>query len=324
MLQLPDAWIWDSWYVDDGQAFHAFYLKASRALLDPERRHWRPAVGHAVSADLEHWTVVADALVSADPPAFDDQGIWTGSVVRGDDERWHLFYTGIDRQSVARVQRIGHAVSDDLLAWTRLTPEPAVLADSRWYETDATAGRENWRDPWVFREGDGWRMLVTAQSASGTQGQQGCIATATSPDLLAWTVEAPLAEHVGLHQLEVLQVEQVDGAWVVVFCLTGTDVHIPGAPRTTGTWTAPADSPTGPFQLDRAEPIAVDGNYAGRIVRDRAGSWRLLAFIDFAPDHDLGGSLGNPVPLVRTERGTLQPAIEAPTSWFRGLLHRPM
>ena len=37
MLRLPDAWVWDSWYLHDGDRHHAFYLKASRALLDPDR-----------------------------------------------------------------------------------------------------------------------------------------------------------------------------------------------------------------------------------------------------------------------------------------------
>lgn len=318
MLTLPDAWVWDSWYWDDGEQFHAFYLKASRALLDPERRHHRPSVGHAVSSDLEHWTPVADALVCADAPAFDDQGIWTGSIVRGDDARYHLFYTGIDRPTLSRIQRIGHAVSDDLLAWTRLSADPVVVADPSWYETDATAGRENWRDPWVFRDGDGWRMLVTAQSATGDLGQRGCIATAWSADLLAWTVEPPLAEHVGLHQLEVLQTLEVDGRWVVAYCLTGRDVHTPGMPQVTGTWTAPADGPGGPFHLERAEPIAVDGNYAGRIVVDRSGTLNLMAFIDFSQRHDLGGSLGNPVPLELTPQGTLQPTMAGATERFRG------
>lgn len=319
MLVLPDVWVWDSWYMDDGERFHAFYLKASRALLDPERRHTRPAVGHAVSTDLRNWTVVADALVHEDAPAFDDQGIWSGSVMRDDSGGYHFFYTGINRQTVMQVQRIGHAVSDDLMTWTRLGAEPILTADPRWYETYEVCGREPWRDPWIVREGDGWRMLITAASSTGALGQRGCVGTATSPDLITWTAEAPLAEHVGLNQMEVLQPVEVDGRHVIVFCLCAADVHIPGAARKTGTWTAPADSPTGPFHFDRAEPIDVEGNYAGRIVMDRAGTPNLMAFVDFLPGQELGGSLGNPVPLALTERGTLQPvSAEAAAGFARG------
>ena len=55
-LKLPDRWIWDSWYVKDGDTYHAFYLCASRGLVDPNRRHRNPYVGHAVSKDLVNWT----------------------------------------------------------------------------------------------------------------------------------------------------------------------------------------------------------------------------------------------------------------------------
>ncbi|WP_238451187.1 hypothetical protein [Micromonospora sp. 4G55] len=94
MLRLPDAWIWDFWFAREGDIHHLFFLRASRALGDPDRRHFRASVGHAVSTDLRHWTQLADALVPADRPAFDDVATWTGSVLPGPDGRWHMFYTG--------------------------------------------------------------------------------------------------------------------------------------------------------------------------------------------------------------------------------------
>ncbi|MFK0113015.1 hypothetical protein [Streptomyces sp. NPDC091217] len=82
MLSLPDHWVWDSWYVtDDEGRHHVFFLRASRALHDPERRHLRASIGHAVSDDLRSWRLAADALVAADEPSWDDLATWTGSVV---------------------------------------------------------------------------------------------------------------------------------------------------------------------------------------------------------------------------------------------------
>lgn len=312
MLELPDAWVWDSWFADDGEAYHAFYLKASRALLDPDRRHHRASVGHAVSADLVHWRERPDALVASDGPAFDDLAIWTGSVLADPDGRHHLFYTGIGRARGDRVQRVGHAVSDDLDAFTRVDEEPVAAADPRWYATWSVDGREPWRDPWVVRDGGRWRMLVTAQHAGGDGAWDGCLGTAVSDDLVRWTVEPPLTEPAGLHQLEVPQVARVDGQHVLVWCMHDIDVSperpepVGGAPIT-GTWTAPAEGPAGPFHLDRAEPIRVTGTYAGRVVADRAGGAMLLAFADRDPSGAFGGYLIDPVPLRLTERGTLQP-----------------
>lgn len=312
MLELADSWVWDSWYADDGVDFHCFFLKASRGLGDPDRRHHWPVVGHAVSRDLTHWRVVADAFAPHEPPAFDDQGIWTGSVVREDDGPWHLFYTGIDREYMSTVQRIGHAVSHDLYTWHRVSSEPVVIADNRWYSCRMDGFTEDWRDPWVVREADGWRMLITAKDMLGVPGRSGCIASATSTDLQTWEVEGPVASEVGLGQLEVVSTVEVGGSFVLAFCLSAADVNAPGLPKVTGTWTAPAESLVGPFHLDRAEPIDVPGNYAGRIVRDRSGQWNLMAFVDRGAQGEFVGRIGNPVPLVLTERGTLQPlAAEA-------------
>ena len=124
MLRLGSSWVWDFWLADDGDLFHQFFLKAPRAHGDPDERHRHATVGHAVSRDLTDWVEVADALTPSPGPAFDDLAIWTGSVVR-DGTGWRMFYTGIDRADRGRVQRIGAAVSGDLLTWTRVSSEPS-------------------------------------------------------------------------------------------------------------------------------------------------------------------------------------------------------
>lgn len=62
MFGLPDSWVWDFWFADDGERYHLFFLHAPKALVDPEARHYRASIGHAVSTDLTSWTRVADAL----------------------------------------------------------------------------------------------------------------------------------------------------------------------------------------------------------------------------------------------------------------------
>jgi Glycosyl hydrolases family 32 N-terminal domain len=98
-------------------------FKASRALIDPNLRHSHATIGHAVSTDLRRWTEVPDALVAAQAPGFDALAMWTGSVVRGDDGRWRMFYTGVDQAGAGLTQRIGVAVSEDLYVWRTEQPE---------------------------------------------------------------------------------------------------------------------------------------------------------------------------------------------------------
>ena len=162
MFALAESWVWDFWIVDDGEQYHLFFLFASKALRDPQARHHRAAIGHAVSTDLTTWTRLEDALVHADAPAFDDMAIWTGCTIRHPDGSWLLIYTGATLVDGKNRQSIGIAVSDDLLHWRR---EGQVLtADPRWYETlgHGTWHDEAFRDPWVYRDGDRWRMLITA------------------------------------------------------------------------------------------------------------------------------------------------------------------
>ena len=42
-IALPTRWIWDSWYVRDGDLWHAFFLQADKSLGDPDL-HPDPAI----------------------------------------------------------------------------------------------------------------------------------------------------------------------------------------------------------------------------------------------------------------------------------------
>src|SRR5688572_25097244 len=207
MLRLPDHWVWDSWYTRDGDgASHAFFLRASRALLDPERRHHRAGIGHAISTDLRSWRLLPDALAAADSPSWDDLAVWTGCTVSGPDGRWYMFYTGVSRAERGLVQRIGLAISDDLVTWHRHGSRPLVEADPVWYETlDPSVWYEQaWRDPWVFPDpgGDGWHMVLTARANVGAAAGRGVVGYATSRDLLHCTVRPLVSVPAGFGHLE--------------------------------------------------------------------------------------------------------------------------
>ena len=127
-LKLPGQWVWDSWFAFDAGVHHAFYLQASRALGDPNRRHRNTSVGHSISADLKNWTVLRDALTPSESPAFDSWTTWTGSVVRHDG-KWWMFYTGTSREDGGDIQTVGAATSDDLITWEKLSTQALVKAD---------------------------------------------------------------------------------------------------------------------------------------------------------------------------------------------------
>jgi len=298
MLQLADHWVWDSWYArDDDGLWHVFFLRASRALHDPHRRHRRASIGHAVSTDLRAWRLVADAVVPADEPAWDDLATWTGCTVRGPDGRWYLYYTGVSRAEDGLVQRIGLAVSDDLTTWHRHGDEPVVRADPTWYELLDTDHwyEQAWRDPWVFPDpdGDGWHMLVTARAATGAADARGVVGHATSPDLLTWTVQPPLSTPAGFGHLEVPQVAVVDGHPLLLFC---ADAAVDARRDDHRIWVATGPSVRGPWDIAGARAVTHPHLYAPRLVPGPAGGWSLIGFLDHL-DGTFVGALSDPVPV---------------------------
>jgi beta-fructofuranosidase len=316
MLRLASSWVWDFWLADDGDRYHLFFLKASRALLDPDRRHWRATIGHATSTDLSTWAEHADAVIPADSPAFDDLATWTGSVVRQDDGLWRMFYTAVSRSEGGLNQRISSVVSDDLFTWRREPHRQVLEPDRRWYETADTREwpDQAWRDPWVFRDHDSWHMLITARANHGDPDNRGVIGHATSPDLTTWTVQPPLSEPgAGFGHIEVVQTLNVEGKPVGLFsCLASELAHDRSAADPVGgVWAFPAESLAGPFDTREAYRITDERLYVGRLIQDRNGHWQFLAFRN---DDENGGWIGeitDPQP-VAWVNGRLSVGSESP------------
>ncbi|HYI50060.1 MAG TPA: family 43 glycosylhydrolase [Microbacterium sp.] len=284
-FDLPGSWVWDFWFADDGERYHLYFLYASRALHDPDARHYRASIGHAVSTDLVQWSQVADALVRSDAPAFDDLATWTGSTVRHPDGTWFLFYTGSSLAPGGKnVQRIGYATSHDGETWTK-SSGPVLEAAGPWYETLASGAwhDEAFRDPWVFADpdGDGWHMLITARAPHGPIAGRGVIGHAWSADLRAWELREPLTAPSidGFGQLEVTQVEVVDGRPVLIFSCLAEHATASRRGQGGGTWAVPAESLLGPFDVDAAYPLTDERLYVGRLLQRRTdGQWMLFAF----------------------------------------------
>jgi beta-fructofuranosidase len=311
-LTLPDKWIWDTWFAFEGENHHMFYLHASRALGDPNRRHRNVMVGHAVSPDLTSWTVVRDALAVGDSPAFDSYTTWTGSVTRDDDGTWWMFYTGTSRETKGDVQTIGAATSKDLLVWDKLESNPIVQVDERWYETIRSEGADSeaCRDPWVFRfpNDPTWHMLFTARANLGNF--RGVAGHATSPDLLNWTVQAPLSQpDQGFNELEVFQFAQVDGVPLLIFCVGWThltDARLAALGPRNLTYSVVVDEKLESIDFTKAKPFTAHNVYAGRLVQGKEGRWNLLGFRDFI-EGEFYGDITDPFPVTANQTEGLIP-----------------
>jgi beta-fructofuranosidase len=153
--------------------YHLFYQ------ANPEAPFWGPpAWGHVTSTDLVTWTRQPVALVP-EPFTPDADGCWSGCA-RIVDGRPAIYYTGVVGEDEARVESVCRAWgSDDLLAWEKdaanpLVPGPPEALRSGYH-----------RDPFLWRDGDGWHMLLGGGTTTGER--HGQVLRYDSPDATRWT-----------------------------------------------------------------------------------------------------------------------------------------
>jgi beta-fructofuranosidase len=317
MLKIQDKWVWDFWFARDGDDYHIFFLQAPKSLKDQVLRHFNVSVGHAVSQDLTHWTILPDALHPGPTGSWDDKSTWTGSIIHHAGQ-WYMLYTGASSHEKGLVQRIGLAVSEDLIHWEKHFANPLLEADPRWYETlDLTKWHDQaWRDPWVFyyQADSHYHAFITARVNYGQDDERGVIGHARSKDLIDWEVLPPVSDPGEFGHLEVPQLLAGNGRYYLLFsCPLEYQSKKWKKQRETnpqsGTHYLVSDHSLGPFSLSRDEFLVGDVQeslYSGKLIKDPADRWVFLAFHNFDPHGNFIGEISDPIPTTITSDGELR------------------
>ncbi len=276
----------------DGQ-YHLFHL-IGRA--DGQAGHYW---GHAVSRDLLHWEELPAAVPLGRPGEPDEHVCGTGSVIEKDG-RFYLFYLGRRLTEYGqRCETMCLSTSDDLIHWTKHPDNPISVPDPRLYEWGG------WRDGHVFwnEEAGCYWMPITAHLRSGPWERRGCLALATSPDLIHWQTQPnPFwAPHLTGRPLECPDVFQWNDWWYLIYFADG-GTRYRMARQVTGPWLKPAHDSFG-------------GNYiaAGKTATDGQERW-LFAFLRGHQGETDGGVptaqdvMALPRRLVQNADGTLSVA----------------
>jgi len=112
-----------------GSMFYMWYTGVDSQM------HFR--IGMATSSDGVHWTDEPGNPVFAAEPSHDweNGGVYGPAVLR-DDDRFVMFYVGLNAQTFLNALRIGMATSPDGISWTRPQAEPVldVGATGAWDE----------------------------------------------------------------------------------------------------------------------------------------------------------------------------------------------
>lgn len=180
--QFPGTWFGDCMPFGKGEEFYLFHQRDNRNPMPfGEPFGW----DLAVTSDFVEYKDMGTAI----PRGTDeeqDQFIFAGSIFEGEGQ-YHAIYTGYNREypKMGKASQVlMHAVSDDLVHWTK-TQDKLTFTPQEGYDPD------DWRDPFVLWDAENKQyLLILGARKEGPKTQQtGRTVKFTSKDLKEWKFE---------------------------------------------------------------------------------------------------------------------------------------
>ncbi|MEL7425660.1 MAG: GH32 C-terminal domain-containing protein, partial [Bacteroidota bacterium] len=116
-------------------------------------------------------------------PGFSSVGVWSGTTFFKDNGEPVIAYTGVNG-AIAGIG-IAEAQDEDLIAWQPLSDNPVID------RAPTSIPNQDFRDPYVWREGDTYYMVVGSGRANNGGG---ILMSYTSTDYQNWTLIPPIFE----------------------------------------------------------------------------------------------------------------------------------
>ncbi len=165
--------------------------------------------GHATTRDFQTWET-HEACFFIDVRGWDHGHVFAPYVISHWGKHW-MFYTGV---ATDNTQRIGVATSTDLFHWERVSDRPVIRPEGYDWAFCPTKGGAACRDAHVIEHNGKFQMYYTAVKADGN----GCVARASSTDLMTWRDEGVAYGFDAWNQCESSNVQQMDdGHWRLFF-----------------------------------------------------------------------------------------------------------
>lgn len=147
--------------------YHMFFQKDGNGPFFSQQ-NW----GHLISQDLISWKEVKPSLYPQ--PGWESVGTWSGHCITDGNGLPTILYTGVDGVKAG----LGSAQSSgDLLNWNRNAANPLIPA------APYTPANNDFRDPYVFKEGSFYYMIIGSGLKSPATGT---VFLYQSNDLVSW------------------------------------------------------------------------------------------------------------------------------------------
>jgi len=272
-----------------GQFFHLFHL------VLPNHDY----IAHAVSRDGMTWTRARNAIFTGQPGSWDDDQLWTMHVSwHAARKRYEMFYTGLHRAENGYFQRIGRAVSRDLMVWRKENEGNLPLVPTgAHYEGPGHSDRGwvSFRDPFLWRDRDQDWLLLCARVLGGPVSRRGCVGLVRRSED-GYHLEPPLFYPRMYDDIECPCLVELEGTCYLIGSIReDVQVHY---------WWC--DTFQGEYRAFAHNLLLPRGNYAARTMRD--GN-RILVFNFFIAGLDVESgtrSLPPPKELRRRADGKLE------------------
>lgn len=303
--------------IKQGDTYHLFHL------ILPNHDY----IAHATSEDCINWKRVKNALFVGDPGSWDDDMLWTMNVVQAGDG-FEMYYTGLSQKEIGQLQRIGKAVSKDLLNWEKVNRPPfPIEPNSPHYESQIENVRQwvSFRDPYVFQENGDTYLLTCARTKDGSISRRGCVGLLRLEKQRA-IHEKPLFVPRVYDDIECPCLVKLDGRYYLIGSIReDVKVHY---------WYC--DEFRGEYHAFHNNVLMPKGNYAARITRDNGRSLLYSFFVAgkdvetshryFCPPKELTTDNGGKLKLIsfhRWREKVVEVLRQPKFPPFLSLLHNP-
>lgn len=310
MLKLDATCLWDCWLTRAGDDFHLFFLQADCQLSASERDQ-QAHIGHAVSTDLRHWTLLPSVLHPSrdNPDAPDSLALGAGCVMH-EHRLWYMFYTGTSQVERGLVERVCLATSEDLITWTKSGANPVLEVDETWYEGlhPSQWPHSCWRSPWVTKDArsNRFHMLLASRSNRGAPDGRGAIGQAWSDNLIDWNPLPAFLEPGQFGELAAPQIAAIDNRYYLFCCaLVRPSAPLPRSQPLAGIEYFVSSQLSGPYQNLEESLLKYPGMIGGRVVQGADDHWYLLPVVTEVTESGELSYIGDPVALQLQEQGKL-------------------